>query len=338
MTPEHPLFQWASQHRKLKDRCYFVTQSIENVHVSIRRLGEQFHYVRNLRKETHRGFRRGDGFIRTTYLKQPKTESAVPIDETPFRLDVRGLASCYWTAGGVGIASKGVGDGGFQKKGLHMRWLWGGAALACVLVVLALLIGPKALVALVTHNAFAKSPAPKTPPQTTELIQAPAPRSQKLAETKLAIENPDIRKNNLRENHGVDLAPTVFVVGFTGSLARNRYAVYLSDGRTYTEEDGLVTFLGRGSAVIAGKRYFRGSGAKGAPVRQDGAQRLGDGPPAVVAAGVPTARRSGEDKPAVADGNGSQSSFDPSLSGSGSSWRTDPDGVQRLVVKPQLGK
>jgi len=49
-TPEHPMFQWASQHRKLKDRCFFVTQSIENVHVAVRRLGQQFHYIRNFSK------------------------------------------------------------------------------------------------------------------------------------------------------------------------------------------------------------------------------------------------------------------------------------------------
>lgn len=139
MTPEHPLFQWASQHRKLKDKCIFVTQSIENVHVSVRRLGQQFHYIRNLRKETFRGFRRGDGFERTTYLRQNKTGSEVAIDVDKFKLDTRGLASCYDTAGGVGIASKGVADGGFKKKGLNLKWIYVFGA-ACVLAVVAVML------------------------------------------------------------------------------------------------------------------------------------------------------------------------------------------------------
>lgn len=136
LTPEHPLMQYATQHRKLKDTCFLVTQSVENVHVQIRRLGQQFSYIRNLRKETFRGFRRGEGFSRTVYLVPPTSDAAVPIDSSDFRLDVRGLASCYFTAGGVGIAAAGTGDGGAKKKGLNLKWIYGfGLAALLVLAV-----------------------------------------------------------------------------------------------------------------------------------------------------------------------------------------------------------
>jgi hypothetical protein len=53
-------------------------------------------------------------------------------------LDVRGLASCYYTAGGVGIAAVGTGDGGAKKKGLNLNWIYafGAAALIAVGCVL----------------------------------------------------------------------------------------------------------------------------------------------------------------------------------------------------------
>lgn len=132
LTPEHPLMQYATQHRKLKDTCFLVTQSVENVHVQVRRLGQQFSYIRNLRKETFRGFRRGEGFSRTVYLVPPSSDAAVSIDSSDFRLDVRGLASCYFTAGGVGIAAAGTGDGGAKKKGLNLNWVYAFGAAALI--------------------------------------------------------------------------------------------------------------------------------------------------------------------------------------------------------------
>lgn len=128
------MFKWASQHRKLKDICFLVTQSIENVHAKVRRLGQQFNYIRNFRKESFRGFRRGDGFKRFVYLSIPSGNESIPVLEEDFKLDVKGLASCYYTAGGVGVSPIGGADAGYQKKGLHMRWVWVFLVL-CILII-----------------------------------------------------------------------------------------------------------------------------------------------------------------------------------------------------------
>jgi hypothetical protein len=141
LTPEHPLMQYATQHRKLKDTCYLVTQSVENVHVQVRRLGQQFNYIRNERKETFKGFRRGEGFRRTVYLVPPSSDAAVAIDSSAFRLDVAGLASCYFTAGGVGIGAMGTGDGGAKKRGLNLKWIYAFGLAALVMMAVFLYFG-----------------------------------------------------------------------------------------------------------------------------------------------------------------------------------------------------
>ena len=331
MTPEHPLFQWASQHRKLKDICYFVTQSVENVHVSVRRLGAQFHYIRNYRKETYRGFRRGDGFVRTTYLKQPTSESAVPIEEKTFRLDVKGICSCYYTAGGVGISAKGVADGGSKKKGMSMKWLWAGAA-ACILgLCFVLFVLPRLVLHGVVNSTVGASV--KAAAATGNTVVSPVrsdstPRALAEQGTRLAASVAALPQEPRPAPAPLVVPTRVYVTSITGSRARGRFTINLSDGRTYTEEDGAVTYIGRNYVVAAGVRYqmIQGSGAERAPVRRDGV------PPVAVVADVPVARQPGEETlpgpAAVANKPNAPLQQNPSSD----AWVMGDDGVRRLRV------
>lgn len=275
LTPEHPLMQYATQHRKLKDTCYLVTQSIENVHVQVRRLCQQFSYIRNLRKETFRGFRRGEGFERTVYLTPPTSTEAVAIDTSRFSLDVAGLASCYYTAGGVGIAATGTGDGGAKKKGLNLKVLYALVFIVPPIVGIALYYGAKySTTALVgqtvgiqekapgakdmTAKNAEKVDTPKTivPPQNVAAIATlpseTAARSQGRAPGQWEVEG---------RNHGYVLSgekpEIIWVSGWV--RAGDMINIVLSDGRTI-DEGGDIERIERNRVVMRdGTIYWRGS-------------------------------------------------------------------------------
>jgi len=244
-----PVFKWASQHRKLKDLCYLVTQSIENVHAKIRRLGQQFNYIRNLRKETFRGFRRGDGFMRTVYLQIPTSESAVCIHQEEMKLDTKGLASCYFTAGGVGVKAFGVADGGHQKKGMSMKWLW----VALVVLVLGgvTLIFAIPYMAARAGGALVKSdksvaPQPNQTPQPSPPATTPRPVS--VASPPSAPAPPTLQPY-----------PTGYILG------RGLVNVTMSDGTTRTETDKELTRVERNSIVLGREKLFFRPAPRGKP-------------------------------------------------------------------------
>lgn len=252
---DSPMFKWASQHRKLKDYCYFVTQSVENVHAKVRRLAQQFHYIRNLRKETFRGFRRGDGFQRIVYLSIPTSSANIPVHDEKFKLDCAGLASCYFTAGGVGVKATGNADGGFQKKGLHMRWIW----VAFVVIVLAasllIFVIPWAL------GRGAKKLIEKEPPAAAAPATKPALTSEKTAvmpAVPAPSPTPTPAPRHERPANGQEstLATPVYATGY--ALGRGMITISMSDGSTRTERDSELQSVQRNFIVLAGEKiYFR---------------------------------------------------------------------------------
>jgi len=247
---DSPMFKWASQHRKLKDFCYFVTQSIENVHAKIRRLGQQFNYIRNLRKETFRGFRRGDGFERTVYLHIPTGEGSIPIHVEKFKLDCSGLASCYFTAGGVGVKAMGNADGGFQKKGLHMRWIWVAFFVAVLGLSSAIFLVPW-LLGRVGKRIIEKDPEPSahvvdSTPVAKAKEQPPAP-----------LPAPASKPPPSAPQSGSSDA-VVYATGYV--LGRGMITVSMSDGTTRTERDTELQHVERNSITLSGvKLFFRGA-------------------------------------------------------------------------------
>ncbi|HWA10504.1 MAG TPA: zonular occludens toxin domain-containing protein [Opitutaceae bacterium] len=270
-TPAHPMFQWASQHRKLKDRCFFQTQSIENVHVAVRRLAQSFHYIRNFRKETYRGFRRGDGFHRTTYLKFPVTETSVPVDEDDFRLDVQGLATCYETAGGVGVAGKGVADGGHKKKGLNIRWLWVAAGVGILVLVLLLFILPRLLTKTVVRSTLGVASEVQKTVVPAAAAAGPAIVGDRMQSVAAAPTlQPIVLADRPRSSEPVPFP--------TGIVARgDRFTIAMSDGTTRTEGDPSVTALARNRVVIDGRvMYFRANPAASSRDEGPASASLGD--------------------------------------------------------------
>lgn len=250
---DSPMFKWASQHRKLKDYCYFVTQSVENVHVKVRRLAQLYNYIRNLRKETFRGFRRGDGFQRLAFLSIPtgKRDEDFAITNQKFALDVKGLASCYFTAGGVGVSGSGVADGGFKKKGMHYKWLYVGAGLAVVAVVCVFLLLPlmgAKLGAKVVESATGRDVTAPAAPSPAPALSAAVVQASPRAIAPVVSNPPPVLAQ------AAPAADPVRVVGVvrTDSVVN----VILSDGRTLIESDPELGHLSRNGVMVEGRKLF----------------------------------------------------------------------------------
>lgn len=100
---------YLSQHRKLGDEVLFITQHVRNVDTQLRRVAQDFSYIKNCRKmklPILGGFFKAPSiFIRTTYQEEKTGSNTGGEPEVrTFTLDAKGVASCYETAAGVGIA------------------------------------------------------------------------------------------------------------------------------------------------------------------------------------------------------------------------------------------
>jgi len=126
------LIFYLSQHGHLSDTFIGITQALSTVDSTFRTdIIQDFTHIRNLCKERRGVFVLPAVFLRRTFLVAPK--SGTPADETAFfRLDAKGLASCYSTAAGVGIHA-GAADKEERKRGVH--WAW------ALLLIVSLVVG-----------------------------------------------------------------------------------------------------------------------------------------------------------------------------------------------------
>lgn len=128
---------YLSQHRHLGDDVMFITQHVLNVDSQLRRVAQDFSYIRNLKKVKMPGtfglVKAPAIFVRSTYLEEHTPGSfQEPIEVRTFTLDREGLASCYRTADGVGIEGAGAADTNEKSKGAP--WWTIPAVVAAVIV------------------------------------------------------------------------------------------------------------------------------------------------------------------------------------------------------------
>jgi len=116
MDTGRDVLYYLSQHRKLGDTVVCITQAVMNVDKQFRSVTQDYTYMRNLSKERMSKFRLPNLFIRQTYTS-PAADNATPMETGTLRLDVKGLASCYDTAVGVGIHGKKGADTHERKTG-----------------------------------------------------------------------------------------------------------------------------------------------------------------------------------------------------------------------------
>ncbi len=282
---------YLSQHAKLGDDVWCITQSIANVDKQFRSVAQEFHYVRNFSKEKFGIFKMGDHFEERVFM-QPASGNDTPSTIEKFTLNKK-VAKCYHTSGGVGVPAGGVADIGRKAKGIPIWSLW---------VVLVLGVGaiwwsskfiPRLLEGGLNMAQNTGSKLVPTAPVPAPAAMPPVPVSDALPSQSLAVNQPSASR-----------VGGVTVTGFVGSRIRGRVTVYLSDGRVYDEQAGSQITIDRLGAVIDGERFFYAR------------------PPASISVQTLPAYTPQERSKTVNEA--------PSVPVTGS-WRTDADGVQRLT-------
>jgi hypothetical protein len=129
-TPRHVTF-YNSQHGKLGDICFFITQNTKLLDPNFIRLAQDFTYCRNHRLEKHGRFRGDDKFTAHTYPHPVESPREVTLNVETFHLDLP-LAKCYDTSAGVGMPGGGTADGGERARGIPLWLIWVGVAVLAV--------------------------------------------------------------------------------------------------------------------------------------------------------------------------------------------------------------
>lgn len=215
---------YLSQHRKLGDTVVFVTQSVLNVDVALRRVAQDYTYLKNLAKQREGWFRLPSLFLRRTYafpLGPDGVENQECLESGSFRLDVKGLAACYNTAAGVSIHGK-MADTNEKKKGID--WRLGLGVLVAVILIIAF-GAPRALGSLLSVK-------PKIlPPQ--RIAPMGQPQQQQTTNTTKLVAEPDI-KTRTAVRPGGSATSTNWIVG---RVAYPYWRVILADGQVLTRAE-----------------------------------------------------------------------------------------------------
>ncbi len=227
---------YLSQHRKLGDIVWPITQSPGNLDKQFRSVAEDFTVLRNEYTAKYGPFRGRGRFVRRTYLSEP-SGNAEPFEKATFTLDKEGIASCYDTAKGIGVHGSKA-DIGRRAKGWSIWWAFAGAfVLAALVGIVPYLLGKgaqafvtkgkgqaKTVAAAVGGGGFVASPSPTPPPS---VVVEPVAEAA---------------------------APAVPLYA-TGYVLRGKRIVYqLSDGRRVSETDPELTEVN--------PRWFRWQGRR----------------------------------------------------------------------------
>lgn len=296
---------YLSQHRKLGDVVYAITQSAGNLDKQFRSVAEDFTVLRNERVAQYGIFRGRDRFTWKTYLSEPSANS-VPFKDGSFALDEKGLGSCYDTASGIGVQGSKA-DIGRRAKGISIWWVVPAAlvaALACVFIPWGL---GKASSSFISGGVESKTEASKG--------------SGAVASVAGAIGGVVARPvGDDREGVPAPLEPIyadgtpekpIWVTGWVTD--GRRINVQLSDGRVITEEDSELAKVSRNAVRLrTGQRLF-------------------------IMGRRPLVNEAGPVQPVAPDAPAAAQAEQSSREVSGA-WRLDGDGVYRLVTPSSVGK
>lgn len=228
---------YLSQHRKLGDIVWPITQAPSNLDKQFRSVAEDFTRVRNEYLAKWGPFKGRGRFVRKTYLSEPTGTNAEPFETASFTLD--GIEACYDTAKGIGVHGNKA-DVGRRANGIPILWVVPGAlvlALACVVVPY--LIGKGAAKFIGGSEAVpaaSKASALTADKPTAVLPPTAAPMPVKRKETSLTYS--------------------------ATAYGRRGVRVWLSDGRVLENGDGVLRSIGTNTVTL-----FDGSVLHRTPVR-----------------------------------------------------------------------
>jgi len=124
---------YLSQHRKLGDIVWVITQAPGNLDKQFRSVAEDFTVLRNEYLAKYGPFKGRGRFVRRTYLSESAINSGDAFEKAAFALDKEGVASCYDTAKGIGVHGSKA-DIGRKVKGISIWWAVVGAFVLAALV------------------------------------------------------------------------------------------------------------------------------------------------------------------------------------------------------------
>jgi hypothetical protein len=250
---------YLSKHRHLHDEVYFITQAPEQVEATLKRLCNEFHCVRNHYRESFGMFKKPPEFVRSSYYSLPGPTSK-PFETGSFKLDPKGIGSCYKTTGALGSKS-GKAEPPVNSKKLPF-WALPVAIITCVLLIgvgvsmlpllaqKGLAVGVKAAMGA-TERGFKEGlgvnakPVTSTPENSVSAELAAVPL--------VATASPSTQQAG-------EIEGGAYPVGY--ATARGRTLVYMSDGSARSDEDEGLEKVTRTGCVYKGRQYFFKPAAK----------------------------------------------------------------------------
>lgn len=161
-----------SQHGKLGDTVYLITQNTKLVDQNLIRFAQDFTYCTNYRLQKHGHFRGANKFEARTYQSPVSAGDKAPTMEiNEWTLD-KEFADLYDTSAGVGIAGGTTADAGFRVKGFSLRWIWIMMALLLVVFFIAWNWGSEILVKKM-FGPLTQPPAKPAPARPGQVPTAP---------------------------------------------------------------------------------------------------------------------------------------------------------------------
>lgn len=112
---------YLSQHRKLGDVVWAITQAPGNLDKQFRSVAQDFVRCRNERLASLGMFRGRDRLTAKFYNSEPD-KSSEPYRTEAFTIDPQGIGACYDTARGIGVNGN-MADIGARAKGLSVYWI-----------------------------------------------------------------------------------------------------------------------------------------------------------------------------------------------------------------------
>jgi len=243
LTGQDVLF-YLSQHRKLGDSVVWITQAINNVDKQFRSVTQDYTFIRNLSKERMSHFSLPSIFVRQTYTSPP-SDNSTPMETGSFRMNVKGLASLYETAKGVGIHGRSGGDIGEKKKGLPW-WVLVGGILIVTFVIFKFV--PGLIASMFTRGTvFDKN-------KTVQPVKTNSPATFSIPHLPTNVPTA-ISPELLRSNSATYGVPEITINGYHRLFGG--YTIMLSDGAEIHEGDELLQQIHPYRGVLYGGKWIK---------------------------------------------------------------------------------
>jgi len=221
------LTYYASQHRKLNDECVFATQHPDMLEKRLRVLAQDFHFFNNNGLEKVFSFFRKPSFLQVSVYRRPPAgiTSEKPQETRYYKLNVP-LANCYDTSAGIGITGRKMPE--VRRKGGLPVWL---------LIIPVLLIGYGLMKIPKLMGQAVGSVGGEISKGANEGLAAVATPSPAPSGTQSPVSPIVLYKEK-----------EVYMRGY--AVRRGQAIVFLSDGREYLRENGLVSITPRFAKVM----------------------------------------------------------------------------------------